>query len=232
MAVILLIEDDADIRVALRRGLAGRGHEVRTCERGIDSLPSVLDDALGTVLLDLGLPDIDGLDLLRMIRAVSEVPIIVCTARDDEGHIIRALDLGADDFVTKPFSAAQIDARIRAVGRRGAGLDRPVLTVGGLVVDLRTRRAEVDGRPIDLRPREFELLAFLMGRAGEYVTKRELLGEVWRLPNGAGDKTVDVHVSWLRRRLGETVNEPRYLHTRRGAGVKVEAPVDLAESDR
>jgi DNA-binding response OmpR family regulator len=224
MPSILLIEDDLDIRVALQRGLGAKGHEVRTCGRGLDAISYVLDDGLAAVLLDLGLPDVDGLDLLRMIRAISTVPLIVCTARDDEAHIIRALDLGADDFVTKPFSAGQIDARLRAVGRRSGGLERPVLTVGELSIDLRTRRAELGGRPIDLRPREFELLAFLMGRPGEYVSKVELLDEVWQRPRGASDKTVDVHVSWLRRKLGETVSEPRYLHTRRGAGVKIEAP--------
>jgi two-component system, OmpR family, KDP operon response regulator KdpE len=226
VAEILLVEDDADIRASLRQALSARGHDVRWCARGLDALGIVLDDEPTMVLLDLGLPDVDGLDLVKMVRAVSSVPIIVCTARDDEGHIVRALDLGADDFVVKPFSSEQIDARIRAIARRHRGVEGTVVRAGGLVVDLRRRRAVLDGEPLDLRPREFDLLAYLAERPGEFVGKPELLREIWSLPPGASDKTVDVHVSWVRRKLGETAGEPRYLHTQRGVGVKLEPPVE------
>ena len=176
------------------------------------------------VLLDLGLPDVEGLDLVKMVRAVSSVPIIVCTARDDEAQIVRALDLGADDFVVKPFSTDHIDARIRAIGRRHRGVEGTVVRVGDLMIDLRRRRVVLDGVPLELRPREFDLLAYLAERPGEYVGKPELLREIWAQPVGASDKTVDVHVSWLRRKLGETASRPRYLHTQRGVGVKLEPP--------
>jgi len=183
------------------------------------------------VVLDLGLPDIDGRELLRMIRSVSKVAVIVVTAREDETTIVDALGAGADDYMAKPFSAAQLDARIRAVLRRTMGDDAagngddPVVA-GGLVVDRPSRVATLDGVTLDLTPREFDLLAYLAARPGRVVPKRELLAEVWRMPYGGADKTVDVHLSWLRRKLGETASAPRYLHSVRGVGVKLLPPED------
>jgi len=135
------------------------------------------------------------------------------------------LDAGADDYLAKPFSAAQLDARIRAVLRR-VQTDRAAgpLVVGQLRIDAAAREASLDGKPVELSPREFDLLYYLASRPGEVITKRELLTEVWRLPYGGADKTVDVHLSWLRRKLGETAQEPRYLHTVRGVGVKLVDP--------
>jgi DNA-binding response OmpR family regulator len=177
------------------------------------------------VILDLGLPDLDGREVLRMIRAVSAVPIIVATARGTEADMVRSLDAGADDYVVKPFGAAQLDARIRAVLRRAAEPEEDaVLTVGGLLVDRRARQASLDGAALDLTPREFDLLHYLAARAGAVVTKQELLVEVWQQPYGGADKSVDVHVSWLRRKLGETAQEPRYLHTVRRVGLRLDAP--------
>lgn len=190
-------------------------------------LQSVIDLQPDLVVLDLGLPDLDGTDLLRMIRAVSTVPVIVATARDDDRMVVKALDAGADDYVVKPYSAEQLDARIRAVLRRATSVDpEPTWVVGGLAVDTRSREASIDGRELELSPREFELLAYLASQPGRVVTKRELLTEVWRLPYGGADKTVDVHLSWLRRKLGETAQAPRYLVTVRGVGVKLVAPDD------
>jgi DNA-binding response OmpR family regulator len=190
-------------------------------------LQAVLDERPDLVVLDLGLPDVDGLDLLRMLRAVTTVPVIIATARDDEREIIRGLDAGADDYLVKPFDAGQLDARVRAVLRRGGATQPdPVTTVGGLTVDPRGRSANLDGAELDLTPREFDLLHHLATRAGQVVTKRELLTEVWQVPYGGADKTVDVHLSWLRRKLGETAQAPRYLHTVRGVGVKLTAPDD------
>jgi DNA-binding response OmpR family regulator len=225
VAVLLLIEDDPRIRTALTRALTDRGHAVASEPAGMRGLQRVLDDPPDLVVLDLGLPDVDGIQLLRMLRPVSKVPVIVATARDDDAALVAALDAGADDYVVKPFSAEQLDARIRAVLRRTVG-DDPVtrLEVGDLVVDLRARTVELAGEQLDLRPREFDLLAYLAARPGEVVSKRTLLAEVWQQPMGGADKTVDVHLSWLRRKLGETASEPRLLQSVRGVGVKLVAP--------
>ncbi len=223
---MLVIEDDQRIREALASGLAGSGHAVRTEATGAAALTAAVDWRPDVLVLDLGLPDLDGTDVLRMLRGVSDVPVIVATARDDEAEIVRLLDQGADDYVVKPYSAAQLEARIRAVLRRGLAGDEDDdrLRVGGLVVDPRARRATLDGRDLDLTRLEFDLLAHLAGRSPDVVTRRELLAEVWRQPYGGADKTVDVHLSWLRRKLGETAAVPRYLYTVRGVGVKLEAP--------
>jgi DNA-binding response OmpR family regulator len=222
VAVLLLVEDDAHIRTALTRALTERGHAVSSEPTGMRGLQRVLDDRPDLVVLDLGLPDVDGLQVLRMLRPVSPVPVIVATARDDDAATIAALNAGADDYVVKPFSADQLDARIRAVLRRTTGDERVTrLEVGDLVVDLRARTAELAGTPLELRPREFDLLAYLAARPGEVVSKRTLLAEVWHQSFGGADKTVDVHLSWLRRKLGETADEPQLLHTVRGVGVKL-----------
>ena len=161
-----------------------------------------------------------------MLRGVSQVPVIVATARDDEAEIVAVLDAGADDYVVKPFSAAQLDARIRAVLRRGGGGARR--TPRSWSAGCGSTRAP--GRPASTaarwssRPREFDLLHYLAARAGQVVSKRELLTEVWQLPYGGADKTVDVHLSWLRRKLGETAQQARYLHSVRGVGVRIAAP--------
>jgi DNA-binding response OmpR family regulator len=151
----------------------------------------------------------------------------VATARDDEADIVKALDAGADDYLVKPFGIGQIEARVRAVLRRAvAEEDRraePVV-VGGLRLDGEAHEAALDGCQLDLSRREFDLLYYLAVRAGQVVTKRELLTHVWRMPYGGADKTIDVHVSWLRRKLGESAQRPRYLHTIRGVGMKLSAP--------
>ena len=224
---MLVIEDDQRIREALASGLAGSGHAVRTEATGAAALTAAVEWQPEVVVLDLGLPDIDGANVLRMLRGVSEVPVIVATARDDEAEIVRLLDQGADDYVVKPYSAAQLEARIRAVLRRGgSGADDDRVQVGGLVVQPRGRSATLDGRDLDLTRLEFDLLAHLARRSPDVVTRRELLAEVWRQPYGGADKTVDVHLSWLRRKLGETAAEPRYLYTVRGVGVKLDTPDD------
>ena len=226
VARILLIEDDPAIRTPLLRALRERGHAVAAAQNAMTGLQSVLDDRPDLVILDLGLPDLDGLELLKMIRAVTGVPVIIATARDDETEIVRGLDAGGDDYVVKPFTAAQLDARIRAVLRRGPGQGsaETAVVVGELRVDAAARQASLAGAVLELTPREFDLLHYLAGRAGQVVTKRDLLTQVWQVPYGGADKTVDVHLSWLRRKLGETAQEPRYLHTVRGVGVRLSAP--------
>ena len=227
MAQLLLVEDDAAIRGALIRALTERGHAVANSPVAMGALRQILDTPPDLVLLDLGLPDLEGCEALRMIRAVSAVPVMVITARDDEGEIIRVLDAGADDYVIKPFGAGQIEARIRAVLRRASvpdGKREAPLEVGGLRLDIDGHEATLDGAQLDLSRREFDLLHYLALHAEQVVARRDLLTNVWRMPYGGADKTVDVHISWLRRKLGETAQQPRYLHTVRGVGVKLSAP--------
>lgn len=227
MPHILVVEDDPAVRSALLRALADRGYATSSAPTGMSGLATAVDQRPDLVVLDLGLPDVDGGELLRMLRAISAVPVIVATARDDEKQIVRALDAGADDYLIKPFGAAQLDARIRAVLRRsvvGEDVRPAAIKVGGLVIDPNDRTAVLDGASLDLSAREFDLLRYLAERPDQVVSKRELLTEVWRLPYGGADKTVDVHLSWLRRKLGETALAPRYLHTTRSVGVRLTAP--------
>lgn len=226
MAQVLIIEDDPRIRTLLMRSLDERGHAVSSASTGMQGLGLAVDQRPEVVILDLGLPDVDGTQVLSMLRAVSDVPVIVASARDDDPSLVGCLDAGADDYVVKPFTADQLEARIRAVMRRSgaAKAERRPLVVGGLEVDAASRRVTLDGDVLDLTPREFDLLRHLAERPGEVVTKRELLTEVWQQPYGGSDKTVDVHLSWLRRKLGETAAQPRYLHTVRGVGVRLSPP--------
>ena len=225
MVAILFIEDDRAIRESLERALTQRGHIVTTANDGLEGLRRAVEDSPELVVLDLGLPDIDGNDLVRMLRAVSDVPLIVATARDAEEDVVRSLDAGADDYLVKPFSADTLDARMRAVLRRarGGSADAP-LVVGGLHIDRRAHEVTLDDAEVTLTRKEFELLEYLARHAGAVVSKRELLAEVWDQPYGGGERTVDVHLSWLRGKLGESANEPRYLHTVRGVGVRLIAP--------
>jgi len=227
VAQLLLVEDDASIRGALIRALTERGHAVTSTASAMDALQQIHQMPPDLVLLDLGLPDLGGYEALRMMRAISRVPVVVITARDDEAEIIRVLDAGADDYMVKPFGGGQVEARIRAVLRRaeGDGAKRlaPVM-IGALCLDAEAHEATLDGAPLDLSPREFDLLHYLIAHAGQVVTKRDLLTHVWQMPYGGADRTVDVHVSWLRRKLGETAQQPRYLHTVRGVGIKLTAP--------
>jgi DNA-binding response OmpR family regulator len=233
VAQLLLVEDDAEIRRALIHALTELGHAVANVPTAMGAIQHIVDHRPDLVVLDLGLPDVDGLKLLGMLRAVSDVPIVVATARDEESAIVEALNQGADDYVVKPFSAPQLDARIRAVLRR-AGASAPAadepLVVGELQLRYTAREATLAGVRLDLTPREFELLNYLASRAGAVVTKRELLNNVWRQPYGGADKTIDVHLSWLRRKLGESADRPRYLHTIRGVGVKLAPPADATRS--
>ena len=225
MTSILVVEDDDAIRAAVQRGLRERGHAVATASTGLAGLEHILREAPQVVLLDLGLPDVDGLTLISMIRAASAVPIIVITAQDDDPTMVKALDSGADDYVVKPFGTDQAAARIRAVLRRGNRESAPAaIRVGRLTVDERARTATLDGVPLELSRKEFDVLHLLASRVGQVVTKRELLAEVWQQPYGGSDRTVDVHLSWLRRKLGETAAEPRYLVSVRGVGVRLVDP--------
>lgn len=225
MVHVLVIEDDPGIRSAVTRALQARGHAVDSAADGLTGLQVMLTQNPETVILDLGLPDISGERLLGMIRAASQVPVIIATARDDEGMIVQLLDEGADDYVVKPYDPAHLEARIRAVLRRsGAGGDEDpaaaVMKVGGLTVDPARRTAEIDGTPLDLTRLEFDVLAYLAENPGRVVSRKELLREVWQRTDSA--RTVDVHLSWLRRKLGDDVDNPRFLHVHRGVGIMLE----------
>jgi len=198
---------------------------VRSVGTALEALREVAQVGCDVVILDLGLPDLDGSEALKMIRGLTDVPVIISTARDDESEIVRLLNAGADDYLVKPFSGDHLSARMAAVLRRsgtspGTG---QLLQVGGLHIDLQRREVTLDGADLDLTRREFDLLAFLAARPGVVVARRELLAEVWRQPYGT-DQTIDVHLSWLRRKLGETASQPRYLHTVRGVGVRLDVP--------
>ncbi len=225
MAAVIIIEDEHRIRELVARVLADRGHDVVAVPSAMEGLQTVVKGSPDLVILDMGLPDLDGTELLKMIRAVSNVPIIVATARSDDRDVVRTLDSGADDYLIKPFSVEQLEARVRAVLRRvgGEGRAGPMI-VGDLSVDAAAREARLDGTRLELSPKEFDLLRFLAERTGEVVSKRELLAEVWRQPYGGSEKTVDVHLSWLRKKLGETAAESRYLQTVFGVGVKLVDP--------
>lgn len=226
MVRVLLVEDDPAIRSGLIRGLSEHGHVVVSAATGAQAIAMLSEDRPEVIVLDLGLPDLDGSNVLEIAKVLKSAPVIVATARDDEGEMVRLLNAGADDYLVKPFSVAQIDARIRAVLRRTARPEarEQALEVGGLRLDPIAREATLDDAPLDLTRKEFDLLQLLMQHAGEVVTKRTLLAEVWQQPWGGADRTVDVHLSWLRRKLGETAAQPHYLISVRGVGVKLVAP--------
>ncbi|MYT89916.1 response regulator [Streptomyces sp. SID8359] len=232
MASVLVVEDDQFVRSALIRHLSEASHTVRSVGTALEALREVAHFRFDVVILDLGLPDLDGGEALKMLRSITDVPVIIATARDDESEIVRLLNDGADDYLTKPFSVEHLSARMAAVLRRAraAGEQAPpprVIRVGGLAIDPLRRSAELDGAQLDLTRREFDLLTFLAGRPGVVVARKELLAEVWQQSYG-DDQTIDVHLSWLRRKLGETAARPRYLHTLRGVGVKLQPPADAA----
>jgi DNA-binding response OmpR family regulator len=224
MARVLIVEDDPFVRSAMVADLTGRAHAVRTAGTALDGIREVSHHPPEVIVLDLGLPDLDGGQALKMMRAVTATPVIVATARDEEAEIIRLLNAGADDYVVKPFSCEHLAARIAALLRRTGSAAAPAaIALGGLSIDLARREAVLDGRALELSRREFDLLAYLAARPGVVVSRQELLTEVWRQSYGDA-QTIDVHVSWLRRKLGETAGQPRYLRTVRGVGVMLDPP--------
>ncbi len=227
MPVVLVVEDDYHVRSALVRELSRHGYVVRSAGTALTALREVAADPPDLVVLDLGLPDLDGAQVLKMLRGDRDIPVIIASGRQDDAEVVRLLRAGADDYLVKPFSADQLEARVSAVLRRtGAAAAAPVtrpMVVGDLIVDPTRRTAVLRGAEIQLTRREFDLLAYLAARPDQVVSRRELLNEVWRQAFGQ-DQTIDVHVSLLRRKLGESASKPRYLHTVRGVGVRLAAP--------
>ena len=225
MAQVLVIEDDQRIRELVCQHLAAEGHSVSSNANGLDGLRALTADPPDVLVLDLGLPDLDGIDLLRMVRSVADMPGLVLTAREDESTILAAFSGGADDYVVKPVSGPQLSARISALLRRTTGDADDVLRVGALEIRIGPREATVDGQPMNLTAKEFDVLTYLAARPGTVVSKEELHAAVWKAPAGTEGRTVDVHISNLRKKLNEKPDdERRYLHTVIGAGVRLQAP--------
>ncbi|HCT78907.1 MAG TPA: DNA-binding response regulator [Micromonosporaceae bacterium] len=227
MPLVLIVEDDPIIREALSDALSAAGHAVRAVDSALAGLRELRQEPPDLVILDLGLPDLDGADALRMLRAVTDVPVIIATARRGELEAIRLLNAGADDYLTKPFSAAHVLARVSAVLRRTRAKIEPgaaIVQVGPLRLDEGARSATLDGLPLTLTRKEYDVLAYLAARPGRVVTRKELFTEVWQQPFVGADQTLDVHLSWLRRKLGETAAQPRLLRTVRGVGVMLVPP--------
>lgn len=225
MPAVLIIEDDQRIRELVTRVLSQNGYDVSGAATALDGLQQIVGGSPDVVVLDMGLPDLDGAELLKMIRAITDVPVVVATARSDDRDVIRTLDAGADDYLVKPFSVEQLEARLRAVLRRSAADEgASTIVVGDLSINPGARVATLSGARLKLSPKEFDLLLYLAERQGIVVSKRQLMAEVWRQPYGGSEKSVDVHISWLRKKLGETAAEARHIETVHGVGVKLVEP--------
>ncbi|GHH35076.1 response regulator transcription factor [Lentzea cavernae] len=228
MSKVLVVEDDPVVQAALVHALTDLGHVVQAVGTAVAALREAGTSELDLIILDLGLPDLDGVAALRMLRGVSNVPVIVATARGAESSVVSTLNAGADDYIVKPFSAEHLAARINALLRRtgtaGPAGSADLVALGELRIDLAQRAATLGDTALALSRREFDMLTYLAQRPGRVISRRELIQAVWGNPYVGDDKTIDVHASWLRRKLGETAAHPRYLHTVRGVGFKLAAP--------
>ena len=230
-----MVEDETSITEPLSEALQREGFATEVARTAADALLIAARTQPDLVLLDVMLPDGSGYDVCRSLRAESEVPIIMLTARGEETDRIVGLELGADDYIVKPFSAREVAARIRAVLRRTGGGQRTVveqdkpLEAGSLTLHPARRIATLNGKELELTRKEFELLELLLREAGSVITRERLLDEVWDVNWFGSTKTLDVHVSSLRRKLGDDSAAPRYIHTVRGVGFRFAAPEELGE---
>ena len=232
---ILMVEDEESITVPLAEALDREGFDTRVAGTVAEALEHAEASMPDLVLLDVMLPDGSGYDVCRSLRERSRVPIIMLTARGEETDRIVGLELGADDYIVKPFSAREVAARIRAVLRRTGDAPQPPsgpagdgpLEIGPVRVDRARREARVGGEEVDLTRKEFELLGLLMSEAGTVITRERLIDEVWDTNWFGSTKTLDVHVSSLRRKLGDDSQQPRFIHTVRGVGFRFAAADEL-----
>jgi DNA-binding response OmpR family regulator len=233
---VLVVEDEPTLRETLADALEMEGFRVLTAADGRQALGVFRAERPDLVLLDLLLPELSGIEVCRIIRAESGVPIVMLTAKDSELDKVVGLELGADDYVTKPFSLRELTARIRALFRRGDRLggeeDARIVDLGRVQADLAGHRLLRDGRTVPVKPKAFELLAFLIRHHGQVFTRDQLLEHVWGYDYAGETRTVDVHVHWLRNAIEEEPGEPRYLHTVRGVGYVFRRPAPEPAGDR
>jgi DNA-binding response OmpR family regulator len=224
----MVAEDDPTVSGVLLAYLHRAGFDAFVCEDGPGALAEWSRRRPDVVILDIMLPGMSGLDVLRRRRADDDTAaVMILSALGDEDDRLLGLDLGADDYMVKPFSSAHLDARVATVLRRtgrASRADPVIIDAGGLRLDSGERKAYLDGTALSLTRKEFDLLAYLAARPGRVVSRRELLEEVWRQPSIGEDQTIDVHLYWLRRKLGESAAEPRFLHTVRGVGIRFAVP--------
>jgi two-component system, OmpR family, KDP operon response regulator KdpE len=220
---VLVVDDESQIRRALRTSLEAHGYEVRTASNGEEAIVAAAETALDLVFLDLGLPDLDGTDVIRRVRSFSDVPVIVLSVRDRQADKVAALDAGADDYVTKPFGPRELVARLGAALRRvGDAPGEPAIEVDGLHVDLNARVVRRDGEEVHLTPIEFDLLRALVRHRGRLMTHRALLVEVWGPQYGDDTQVLRAHIANLRRKI-EPPGERRYIRTDAGIGYRFAA---------
>lgn len=224
---LLLIEDEAALRNTLKINLKEQNYKVMTAADGYEGLEKALDKTPDLVLLDLMLPGMDGLSLLRALREKSDVPVLILTAKGSELDKIMGLESGADDYLTKPFSLGELFARVRALLRRANQTRmRDKIVSGHISLDLVSRRAVVGGRDIDFSPKEFSLLAELIRNQGAVLSRDFLLNHVWGVDYIGDPRTVDVHIRWLREKIEENPSQPTLIQTVRGIGYRYEAMPD------
>ncbi|HEY2441661.1 MAG TPA: response regulator transcription factor [Streptosporangiaceae bacterium] len=220
MTSVLLAEDDPSISEPLARALRREGYDVDVSADGPDTLGRALGSGIDLIVLDLGLPELDGLEVCRRLRSEGRAtPVLVLTARADEVDTVIGLDAGADDYVTKPFRLAELLARVRALLRRGSSETQ---VVQGVRIDPEARRAWSGDDELELTTKEFDLLWALIRDVGKVVTREQLMRDVWGAKWWASTKTLDMHVSWLRRKLGDDAHSSTYITTVRGVGFRFE----------
>ena len=230
MAKILVVDDEPTLRNVLQYNLTKEAHQVRTAGDGEEAIDQAREYEPDLILLDVMLPKLDGFEVCKAIRRESNVPILMLTAKNSEIDKVVGLEIGADDYITKPFSMRELVARVKAMIRRSEMLkgelitgeaDKTRLAVRGLTMDLLQHKVMLDGRTINMKPKEFELLAFLLRHPDQVFSRDQLLDQVWGYEFGGDTRTVDVHIRWLREKIEETPSKPTYLETVRGVGYRL-----------
>ena len=235
MAKLLIVEDEKVLRETLAYNLANQGFELETAEDGPKAISTFNADKFDMVILDIMLPGLDGFEVCRQIRQISNVPILMLTARDDEIDRVVGLEVGADDYMVKPFSMRELVARIKAMLRRvrflteekdhtnqGLSVTPKLLEYGNFKIDLNRREVILNDAPLELKPKEFELLLYMAQNIGKALSRERILEQVWGWDYVGESRTVDVHIRWLRQKIEEHPGEPKRLVTVRGSGYRFE----------